>query len=245
MNKKNDRSPQSRRALRRFAYAAWRATSSRGAVGHTLKWAATKALPAIRRAQDVGQHSDMIRLFVGAKVLALALLVLYAYECAAQAQARTAATDAAPELPDILAGIIHYTRWPEGGATVRLCVNEKYTNAATSMVQRFGRATPEDRPVAVVTRRIETGAVSSLVECEAIYFGDTPAQDWRPLLPELVKHPILTIGRGDDFCSYGGLFCLESTNAGIKLSANLDSIAYSGLRINPQLLRLTQREKTK
>jgi len=190
----------------------------------------------------------MIRHFAKASalVLAVVLLVLYSYDCAAQAQVQTAGGGGAPELSDVLLGIVHYTRWPEGGDTVRLCVNEKYVSAAAEIAQRLGGASPDaERPVSIATQRMEVGAMSSLVRCQAIYFGDAPVQEWRPLLPELVKHPILTIGHGEDFCSYGGLFCLDSSESGIKLNANLDSIAYSGLRINPQLLRLTQRSKVK
>ena len=66
----------------------------------------------------------------------------------------------------------------------------------------------------------------------------------RALLTTFVNRPVLTIGHGEDFCSFGGMFCLQSTEAGERIQANLDSISRSGLRINPQLLRLTQRDRS-
>jgi len=194
-----------------------------------------------------GEDLPMIlrRISAAAKAATVVLLFHSAHSCFAQSGAHPPPAGGGRQLSDVVAGIVHYTRWPEAGAGVRFCVSDEYAGLAAAIARQFDEASPDKRLVSPAIRRIDMNTMQSLLECQAIYFGDVPAQVWRPLLPELVKHPILTIGHGDDFCSYGGLFCLESTESSLRLRANLDSIALTGLRVNPQLLRLTQRERAR
>lgn len=154
-----------------------------------------------------------------------------------------AAVDSTLELADILAGIIHYTRWPDSGANVRICVDEQERNALSAIVRKLDDVLSNGRHVSVVSRRVDAAGAASLLDCQGIYFGDGPPDRWQPLLMQLAHRPVLTVGPGEDFCSYGGVFCLERSESGVRIKANLDAIARSGLRVNPQLLRLTQREK--
>jgi hypothetical protein len=63
---------------------------------------------------------------------------------------------------------------------------------------------------------------------------------WRGMLLGVLDRPVLTIGFDEEFCSLGGMFCLDNSSGKLQIRANLDSISRSGMRINPQLLRLTQ-----
>ena len=173
------------------------------------------------------------------------LLAVLAGPGFAQTDAGPAPAGGALELPDVLAGIVHYTRWQDPADALRLCVSEKNPGAAAALARRFGEGAAQAGRIEVVSVRIDAGAAAALLACQVIYFGETPAAAWRSLLPELAKHPILTIGHGEDFCSYGGLFCLEPGPSGVRMRANLDSIAHVGLRVNPQLLRLAQRERAR
>jgi YfiR/HmsC-like len=173
--------------------------------------------------------------------LACALLATLAGPSIAQTDARIAAAGGPLELPDVLAGIVHYTRWPDAVDSLRLCVTDKDPATLAALTRRFGASAAPVGRIEVVSVRIDAEAVASLLDCQVVYFGQAPAKAWRALLLELTRRPILTIGHGEDFCSYGGLFCLEAADSGVRLRVNLDSIARVGLRVNPQLLRLTQR----
>uniref|UniRef100_UPI003137AACB YfiR family protein n=1 Tax=Variovorax sp. YR752 TaxID=1884383 RepID=UPI003137AACB len=45
---------------------------------------------------------------------------------------------------------------------------------------------------------------------------------------------------GADFCSDGGMFCLEPAAPSVRFGANLDAIARSGLRVHPMVLRIAR-----
>jgi hypothetical protein len=90
-------------------------------------------------------------------------------------------------------------------------------------------------------RSLRAEAADSLLDCQAIYFGAMAPRELQPLLLRLNRHPILTIGLGDEFCSFGGKFCLVPAGRGLQIKANLDAISYSGLRVNARLLQLTVR----
>lgn len=143
------------------------------------------------------------------------------------------------EVIDVFAGIVHYTRWPKAVDSLRLCVSDKDIKATATAV-RFSQDSAEPRHVTVQTIHNDAAGIASLLDCQIVYMDDIPESTWQAWLPGLVGHPILTIGRGEAFCSWGGLFCLDEAPARLRLHANLDSIARSELHVNPQLLRLTQ-----
>lgn len=162
------------------------------------------------------------------------------------ALAPAARADTADDVADVFAGIVSYSRWAEAPAVLRVCVDDQDPAAVLAITRRFadGAGTGPTR-VQVVGRGLD--GVASLLDCHAIYFREPPAaagpQPAPRLVTQLVSQPILTVGHGDDFCSYGGLFCLSPAEPGWRIRANLDSISRSGLRVNAQLLRFTQRER--
>ncbi|HEY4065376.1 MAG TPA: YfiR family protein [Burkholderiaceae bacterium] len=179
------------------------------------------------------------------RLLGLALIACFSPVCLAQGEARSAV--ASDELIGILAGIVHYTRWPETPALLHVCVDTRDELASGAGARRLADAlaTLGPAPVSIESRRLETGA-ASLSDCQALYVSDLAPAAWQRLLKELVNRPVLTIGYGEEFCSWGGQFCLEraapGTTTDLRIRANLDAISRSGLRVNPQLLRLTQRD---
>jgi hypothetical protein len=122
-------------------------------------------------------------------------------------------------------------------------VDESDEKTAVAAVRSLSIEAGDGRQVIVIARRITARSIEQLLDCQAVYFGVAPPVVYRPLLVRLVDKPILTVGQGSDFCSYGGTFCIETSAEGVRIKANLESIASSGLRVNPQLLRLTQRSK--
>ncbi|CAN5904289.1 hypothetical protein BH11PSE8_BH11PSE8_36800 [soil metagenome] len=188
----------------------------------------------------------------------IGLRILLIFGMAALGSAASADTD--DDVADVFSGIVRYSQWPDAPATLRICVNEQDRAALLAITRRFseeaasapaGGALVSGNPgpvrVQVVSRAIDVGGIAALLECHAIYFGDPMVMARRPtvmaMVARLINLPILTVGHGEDFCSWGGLFCLSPSEAGWRIRANLDSISRSGLRVNAQLLRLTQRER--
>lgn len=167
--------------------------------------------------------------------------------CSLAAFTFRASAGTADDMADVFAGIVSYSRWPSAPAVLRVCVNEQDAAAVLAITRRFAGEAAAPARVQVVGLPLDAAAIESLLDCQAIYFGDPPAMARQPrvtaLVARLVNQPILTVGHGDDFCSYGGLFCLSPAEAGWRIRANLDSISRSGLRVNAQLLRLTQRDR--
>jgi hypothetical protein len=146
------------------------------------------------------------------------------------------------ELAGALSGIVHFTRWPDPKAELRICVDAPDERVAAAIGRILADVSSDRRQIVVVTKALATATVEQLLDCQAIYFGAMQSSGYRVLLMQMVNRPVLTVGQGEEFCSYGGLFCLESVAQGARIRVNLDSIASSGLRVNPQLLRLTQRK---
>lgn len=175
-------------------------------------------------------------------VLALAALGLTLTAMPVQAQQALTTTGGQVELPDIIAGIIHYTRWPGNPGSIRLCLNENDTDSA-SIAEHFELGYKDPPKVVAVVRRLQADSGDKLIDCHVVYFGKVNAKETSALLIQLGKHPILTIGHSEDFCSYSGLFCLVPQSSGYRIGANLDSISRNGLRVNPLLLKFTARDK--
>jgi hypothetical protein len=186
----------------------------------------------------------MIRRLLGLALTA-SLLTCFARPCPAQGEPRGAVSP--DELVGVLAGIVHYTRWPETPALLHVCVDMRDELASGAGAHRLADAlaTLGPAPVSIEGRHLDAGA-ASMLDCQALYVGNAPPVAWQRLLKELVNRPVLTIGYSEEFCSWGGQFCLERTDPGaateLRIRANLDAISRSGLRVNPQLLRLTQRD---
>lgn len=137
----------------------------------------------------------------------------------------------------IVAGILSYTAWPGEARTIQVCVTRTAPDAAAILAQlEQGKPT---RPLA--TRSIEPNQTVPGA-CDAVYFDAWTPEAQRASLRSLATRPVLTLGRGAEFCSDGGLFCLEpgSSTPGLRFEVNLDAVARSGLRVNPLVLRLAR-----
>lgn len=153
-------------------------------------------------------------------------------------QAQTSA--GADEMADLVLGVVQYTRWPGAPAPITLCLDERDTGAA-ALAASFAAMTPAP-PLKVAMRRMETAQAAELFTCHAVLFPDMPAASLQGLLLRLNKRPILTLGHGENFCSYSGQICLLESPKGLRFRANLDAIAFSGLRLNPRMLQLGVRD---
>ncbi len=147
----------------------------------------------------------------------------------------------AQQLGAVVGGIISYTRWPHSPNPVRLCVL-----GHPGLVGQFPLANPAVPGQRPVTAHLMLPGAELQRDCDALYVTAMPsAANYRALLRQVIGGPVLTMGEGAEFCSDGGMFCFESqvSAPSHRFSANLDAIARSGLRVNPQVLRLARPPK--
>lgn len=142
------------------------------------------------------------------------------------------------QLAELINGIIGYTRWPQPPNPIRICVMGRDDLV---LYLQAGATTTRPRPITVQAVTSET---SIKINCDVAYVSALPPENARLLLRQTLTSAIVTIGDGAEFCSDGGMFCTDpvggsaDVNSRLRFSANLDVIARSGLRINPQMLLL-------
>lgn len=144
------------------------------------------------------------------------------------------------QIAAVLGGIMSYTRWPLAPNPIRFCVL-----GHNSLIEQFQEPIMALGQRAVVARGIKLDA-DFQHDCDAIYVAAIPPDNSRVVLRRVIGNPILTVGEGSEFCSDGGMFCLHPSvgaaagSSRPRFSANLDAIARSGLRVNPQVLLLAK-----
>ncbi|MFT7724471.1 MAG: YfiR family protein [Roseateles sp.] len=155
---------------------------------------------------------------------------------AGEAARQLAQAESGLDTPELVAAILGYTVWP-GAAdrSLTLCVSRTAAEAGAILALAGG---PRVR-WPLQGRSIDADAAPA-AGCDIVYFEGWEPQAQREVLRGLAGRPVLSIGRGHEFCSDGGLFCLATGAAGQRFEVNLDAVARSGLRVNPQVLRLAR-----
>lgn len=175
---------------------------------------------------------------------------------AAVTGAGSASTPAAPATRDgnvrqVVLGIISFTRWPTPPAKVRLCVvgNTDYArdllvppsspqSASRSIAQSSGGAPP------VEAQRMSAADPAMGSSCDAVYLGAVSDTERRQILANLAGHPVLTISERNDSCTLGTMFCLNVDADRVTFDINLDTVARSGVRVHPNVLKLARKPGT-
>ncbi len=154
---------------------------------------------------------------------------------AARAQAVEPAVAPRSTVAGVVAGIVSYTRWPGDASAIRLC-----TLGRGPSIDELLRAVDIGSSQRAVAVRAVTSATQARDGCQAVYVSGLGAAAGRELLQFLAGQPVLLLGEGLEFCSDGGMFCLETGAGTVRFNANLDAIARSGLRVNPLVLRIAR-----
>jgi len=135
----------------------------------------------------------------------------------------------------VVAGIVSYTRWPGEPRAVRLCTVGKGRGVDDLLDAGDPGSAQLDVPV-----RAHAAVATALDECDAIYVGALPGDAARRLVKAAIGRPVLLIGEGAEFCTDGGMFCLQRAAPGAGFAVNLDALARSGLKVNPRVLRIAR-----
>jgi YfiR/HmsC-like len=168
-------------------------------------------------------------------VLLWALAGAAAADDAAATKAPVAAPDSRATVTTVVAGIVSYTRWPAETRSIRLCTVGRGPGVDELLAAADLGSTQQSVPVQAAGR-----AASALNECDAIYVGALAINTSRNLLQSMVGRPVLLIGEGQEFCTDGGMFCLQPGASEVGFAVNLDAVARSGLRVNPRVLRMAR-----
>lgn len=134
-------------------------------------------------------------------------------------------------------GILGYTRWPTESQTVRLCVV-----GPTEYADELLKAAAPQGARKTVVRRMRLDDPHLGTECDGVYVGMLGDDEWRQLVTQIGGRPLLSISERQELCRIGGMFCLDVRPGGVSFEINLDSVARSGVRVNPRVLQLAKRK---
>ncbi|WP_342236823.1 YfiR family protein [Inquilinus sp. OTU3971] len=146
--------------------------------------------------------------------------------------------DSPATVRQVVMGIISYTRWPVEPPQLRLCVIGPAEYADDLLA---GATQASGRPVRAV--RLGPGG-SPGADCDIVYLGRLGDAERRQIFAHLAGHAVLSITEQDDSCTVGSMFCLQVRGAEVSFQINLDSVARSGVRVNPKVLQLGRRRET-
>lgn len=171
---------------------------------------------------------------VSAALLALAGAAR-AGDIAALAKAPAAVDPGRVSVTTVVAGIVSYTRWPSQPPSIRFC-----TVGQGRGVDELLGAVDLGSAQRSVPVRAATSDGDAWKECDVIYFGALASSAMRDALQRAAGRPVLMIGEGAEFCSDGGMFCLDAGTTAARFTVNLDAVARSGLRVNPSVLLIAR-----
>ncbi|VVE89369.1 hypothetical protein PBR20603_03338 [Pandoraea bronchicola] len=177
-----------------------------------------------------------------ARLTCLLLLVCWAapgYAVAQTPETAASASTREANVRQVVLGIISFTRWPSTPAKVRLCVSGN-TDYARDLLS--GPLPSSGVPVEAQRMSVADPAIGSL--CDALYLGAVSDAERRQLLANIAGHPILTISERNDSCTLGAMFCLNVDPDRVTFDINLDTVARSGVRVHPNVLKLARKVGT-
>ncbi|RMX08034.1 YfiR family protein [Corticibacter populi] len=165
------------------------------------------------------------------------------------AGAETLAADAQEETPRELApherqlarivyGILSFSHWPQPMPHRVLCVLGSTSYSPILAAEPARQQTP-----AWTVRAVRSPAANDLLyqTCDAMYVGALPDAENRALWLQMQGRPVVTIKEQSAYCDEGALFCLYFHEDGrIGFQVNLDAVARSGIRVDPQVLKLAR-----
>lgn len=148
--------------------------------------------------------------------------------------------DVAAGVRQTVLGIISYTRWPEKPAMQRLCIVGQPSHAGALLAGPIQLGGTE---LAVTRNALQGGDIGR--NCDTVYAGTLGEDETTTLRRQIAGHPVLTIAEDDPSCSSLIMFCLDTNGTGpdVAFVVNLDSVARSGVMVNPRVLLLGRRKK--
>jgi len=141
------------------------------------------------------------------------------------------------QVAQIVYGIVSYTRWPTPLSQLEMCIigDTRYMDALMA-------SNPMSNHISI--RQMALHTPETFDQCQIAYIGFMEISERDALLTQIISKPILIISEPPPACSAGGMFCLQFREDNIYFEVNLDTIARSGLRVHPNVLKLGKRKAT-
>lgn len=135
----------------------------------------------------------------------------------------------------IVSGVISYSRWPQAISQPTLCIfhSSRYINALS--YQDGTRLSYH----AIIVHSLQD---ASNAQCDSVYFGQETPEQQVTLINMSRARPMLLISEQNAECRIGSAFCLLFNTDKVTFSVNLDSLARSGVRVNPDVLMLARKK---
>jgi hypothetical protein len=134
---------------------------------------------------------------------------------------------------NVVVGIISYITWPKPPSPFRLCIVGQTEHANGPFLD--GTKIDTSR-ILTQHETIDNSQLGS--DCDVVYSGAMTQSNRGILQAELTGHPVVTIAEQDKTCSDGSMFCLVFHGTDVAFSVNLDSVARSGVEVDPRVLLL-------
>ncbi|WP_216844774.1 YfiR family protein [Rhodanobacter sp. L36] len=135
----------------------------------------------------------------------------------------------------VVLGIISYTHWPTSAQQLRICVlaNPAYASDLLNGTHLSGGQS-------IIAQHMDVENPDIGRDCAAVYLGALTDDQRMKLFTELSGHPVLSISEADLTCASGSMFCLRFDDSSkVRFATNLDSVARSGVRVDPHVLLLS------
>jgi len=138
----------------------------------------------------------------------------------------------------VVLGIVSFTHWPTPPARLHLCVTGRpdYAHGLADPLQ--AGSTPLD------VQRIDVDSPTLGSACDVVYFGNLSDDERQQVRAAVAGHPVLTISEHSPSCTTGSMFCLNVDDEHVTFAINLDAMARSGVRVDPNVLKLGRRPLT-
>jgi len=139
---------------------------------------------------------------------------------------------------NVVVGIISYVTWPRPPSPFRLCIIGQTYYATGPFLNGTKIATSR-----ILTQHTTINDSRLGADCDVVYLGVMPDSNRQDVQAELTGHPVLTIAEDDASCSDSSMFCLVFHGTHVGFAVNLDSVARSGVEVDPQVLLLGRRHQ--
>lgn len=172
-------------------------------------------------------------------------LLVFCLTCAAAVIAQTASSPSSTmhsrtqAVTNVVLGIVSYTQWPVRLSRLQLCVLAQPLYAGELL---HGERMSGDKKIVARSMAIDDPDLGR--DCNVVYLGAITAAQRLDIFERLSGHHVLSISEADPTCAAGSMFCLYVEEPDkVRFKINLDSVARSGLRIDPHVLLLSHAGK--
>lgn len=146
-------------------------------------------------------------------------------------------TETDKSVRSIVSGIVSYTRWPALSGQPKLCIY------ASSHYRQALSSEDEHNPLPYSPVIVHSDREALAARCDALYFGSESPAKQQEIINQYQDQALLLMSEQNPECVIGSAFCLIIEHNLVRFSVNLDALARSGVRVNPDVLMLARNKQ--